>query len=122
MFPLQVRSTVAAATVLPSLLSDEEVARILVMTLPWVRAHAGEIPGFERLGSYFRFRSSDIEEWLGSMERLLEAEQVATLLHGPISWVYANAEAIPGFIRLGRYIRFRPKLLRPFLGGEELAQ
>lgn len=122
MFPLQVRSAVAMDPVLPALLSDEEVARILVMTTPWVRKHASEIPGFERLNSYFRFRSYDIEEWLGSLERLLEADQVATLMHVPVSWIYANAEAVPGFIRLGRYIRYRPKLLRPFLGGEELAQ
>ncbi len=31
------------------LLSDEEVASILVLTLDWLRSHADEIPGFKRL-------------------------------------------------------------------------
>ena len=48
------------STLLP-MLSDEELAQILVMTVDWVHCHAGDLPGFERLGSYFRFRSKAIE-------------------------------------------------------------
>jgi hypothetical protein len=92
------------------------------MTTDWVRSHAGEIPGFERLGSYFRFRSAAIEQWLGSLDRLLESHDVAALLKVPKSWVYANADQIPGVLRLGRYVRFCPVNINRFLGGSEVAQ
>ena len=92
------------------------------MTLEWVRAHATEIPGIERLGSYYRFRSTMIEQWLGSLDRLLEAEQVAALLKVPTSWVYTNANELPGVLRLGRYVRFRPNVIRHFLSGSGVAQ
>jgi predicted DNA-binding transcriptional regulator AlpA len=104
------------------LLSDGELADILVMTIAWVRSHATEFPGFERLGTYYRFRSAAIEQWLGSLDRLLEAEQVSSLLKVPTSWVYANADQIPGVVRLGRYVRFRPAVIKRFLGGSEVAQ
>jgi hypothetical protein len=86
----------AAPAIFQPLFSDKELAEILVMTVAWVRSHATEIPGFERLGSYYRFRSAAIEHWLGSLDRLLEAEQVSALLKVPTSWVYANADQIPG--------------------------
>ncbi len=38
------------------LLSDAELADILIVTVEWVRSHADEIPGLERLGMYYRFR------------------------------------------------------------------
>ena len=104
------------------LLSDEEVATILAMTLDWVRSHANDIPGFRRLGDYFRFHRDPIVQWLGGLEVLLQAEEVATLLKVRKSWVYANADQIPGSIRLGRYLRFRPAVIMAFLGGSELAQ
>ncbi len=107
---------------LQPLLSDDELAGILVMTVPWVRTHAHEIPGFERLGSYYRFRSTAIQQWLGSLDHLLEAEQVAELMKVPTSWVYANAEEVPGVLRLGRYVRFRPATITAFLGGSEVVQ
>jgi predicted DNA-binding transcriptional regulator AlpA len=106
----------------PSLLTDNDLAGLLVMTLAWVRSHAAEIPGFQRLGSYYRFRSIDVERWLGSLAQLLEAEQVAQLLNVPTSWVYANADQIPGVLRLGRYVRFRPTIINKFLGGSEVVQ
>jgi hypothetical protein len=111
----------APITLLP-LLSDKELACILVMTLPWVRTHAPEIPGFERLGMYFRFRTKVVEQWLGSLDRLLKAGAVASLLKVPKSWVYTNADEIPGVLRLGGYIRFRPAAIERFLGGSELVQ
>jgi len=104
------------------LLSDEEVAELLVMTLAWVRSHASEIPGFEPLGIYYRFHRKPIERWLGSLDRLLKADQVAALLKVPTSWVYANADEIPGVLRLGRYVRFRPAAIKLFLGGSEACQ
>jgi predicted DNA-binding transcriptional regulator AlpA len=104
------------------LLSDRELADILVTTVAWLRAHASEIPGFERLGTYYRFRSSAVEQWLGSLNRLLDAEQAAELMKVPTSWVYANADEIPGALRLGRYVRFRPTVFNQFLGGSEVVQ
>ena len=104
------------------LLSDKELAKILITSVPWVRAHAKDIPGFERLGDYYRFRCVAIEQWLGSLERLLEVVQVAALLKVPKSWVYANADDIPGVLRLGGYVRFRPAVIRQFLGGSGVAQ
>ena len=106
----------------PPLLSDHDVADILVMTIAWVRSHADEIPGFKRLGCYFRFSSQEIEHWLGSLDPLLEAEKVAKLLCIPQSWVYANADEIPGVLRLGRYVRFRPAMIRQFLSSSEVVQ
>ena len=106
----------------PPLLSDEDLANILVMTTAWVRSHASEIPGFTRLGDYFRFRSQPVETWLGSLEHLFEADAVAELLRVPRSWVYANADEIPGVVRLGRYIRFRPAIIQRFLAGSEVVQ
>jgi hypothetical protein len=44
-----------AETTVPAftpLLSDSDVANILVVTIAWVRSHAAEIPGFKRLGSW----------------------------------------------------------------------
>ncbi len=104
------------------LLSDQEIADILIMTVEWVRSHATEIPGLERLGMYYRFHRKPIEQWLGSLDRLLEAEQVAALLKVETSWVYANADQIPGFLRLGRYVRFRPTVFAQFLSGSEACQ
>ena len=77
---------------LPSLLSDKDLADILVMTIDWVRSHACEIPGFKRLGSYFRFSSRAVEQWLGSFDPLFVVDQVAVLAKVPESWVYANAD------------------------------
>ena len=105
--------------VFPPLLSDIELAAILITTTDWVRSHAREIPGFRKLGSYFRFCRQNVEQWLGSLERLFVAEQVAELANVPESWVYANAEEIPGLIRLGRYVRFRPTAIRQFLSSAE---
>jgi hypothetical protein len=62
------------------------------------------------------------EQWLGGLEVLLLAEEVALLLKVPKSWVYANADQIPGAMRLGRYLRFRPAVIKSFLGGSEVAQ
>jgi predicted DNA-binding transcriptional regulator AlpA len=111
-----------AARAFTPLLSDKGLADILIMTTPWVRSHADKIPGFIRLGSYFRFCNQTVEQWLGSLERLFEAGQVSALLGVPESWVYANADDIPGVLRLGRYVRFRPATIRLLLGGVEVVQ
>lgn len=104
------------------LLSDKQVADILAVKLDWVRGHADDIPGLERLGIYYRFHRQPIEQWLGSLDRLLTAEAVAPLLQVPRSWVYANADQIPGVVRLGRYVRFRPAMIKQFLGGSRACQ
>jgi hypothetical protein len=104
----------------PSLLSDKDLADILVMTIDWVRSHAREIPGFKHLGSYFRFSRQAVEQWLGSFDPLFLAGQVAALAKVPESWVYANADDIPGVLRLGRYVRFRPAVFQQFLLGSEV--
>jgi predicted DNA-binding transcriptional regulator AlpA len=106
---------------LPPLLSDNDLAKILVTSTDWVRTHALEIPGFKRLNSYFRFSRQAVEGWLGSLDRLFEVEQVSDLLNVPESWVYANADEIPGVLRLGRYLRFRPIEVQQFLIGAEVA-
>ena len=108
------------APTFPSLLSDSDLAIILVMTINWVRSHAREIPGFRKLGSYFRFCSQEVEQWLGGLDPLFQAEQVAALAKVPESWIYANADEFPGLLRLGRYVRFRPALIHQFFAGSEV--
>jgi hypothetical protein len=104
------------------LITDVDVADTLAVGVEWVRTHADEIPGFRRLGMYYRFHRVPFEEWLGGGERLLLPEEVAGLLKVPRSWAYANAEQIPGLIRLGRYVRFRPASIQAFLRGAEPCQ
>ena len=111
-----------STTIATALLSDEEVSRILTVSTEWVRSHANEIPGLQRLGMYYRFHCSPLIEWLGSIDPLFSSEQIALRLKVPTSWVYANADQIPGFLRLGRYIRFRPSLFNKFIGGSEACQ
>jgi hypothetical protein len=72
----QAHSAEAPVLAFTPLLSDQEVAEILIMTVDWVRTHASEIPSLERLGMYYRFHRQSIEQWLGSLDRLLVAEQV----------------------------------------------
>jgi predicted DNA-binding transcriptional regulator AlpA len=103
-------------------LSDDQLAVLLNVTREWVRSHKGEIPGFFELGVYIRFRVSDVVEWLGSLDPLWDATEVARLMQVPTSWIYANADSVPGVVRLGRYIRFRPSVLKPFIGMSETCQ
>jgi len=110
------------AQVAPLLLSDNDLADILGVTADWVRSHAGEIPGFKRFGSYFRFSRGAVEEWLGSLEPLYDAAHASLLMGVPRSWVYANADDIPGVLRLGHYVRFRPAVLLPFLQNSKVVQ
>jgi predicted DNA-binding transcriptional regulator AlpA len=105
-----------------SLLTDDEAAEFLAVGTDWVRSHAEEIPGFCPLGMYYRFRRAEFQQWIGGSERLLLPEEVAELLKVPKSWVYANADQIPGLLRLGRYVRFRPTTIRAFLCGSEACQ
>ena len=122
MTTLQAHPAEAPVLAFTPLLSDQEVADILITTVDWLRSHASEIPGLERLGMYYRFHRKPLEQWLGSLDRLLVAEQVAALMKVPPSWVYANADKIPGVLRLGRYVRFRPTVVRQFLSGSEACQ
>ena len=109
-------------TCVAALLSDEELATILGVKTDWVRSHAAEIPGLQRLGSYYRFLPALVLEWLGSLDPLFGAEDAAPRLKVPVSWVYANADQIPGVLRLGRYVRFRPRAFNSFITGSEACQ
>ena len=104
------------------LLTDEEIASILRVATEWVRSHATEIPGFQRLGMYYRFHPRLVRDWLGSVDPLMKAEAVASMLKVPPSWVYANAAQLTGFLRLGRYVRFRPSAFRQFLNTSKACQ
>jgi hypothetical protein len=99
-------------------LSDQELADILRVKVSWVRRRAAEIPGYTRLGSKYRFSRRSVEHWLGSLEPLLFAEDVAALLQTTPKWIYANADSLVGFARLGRYIRFLPTQVRACLDGD----
>ena len=105
-----------------ALLTNDEAAEALAVGTDWVRSHAEEIPGFCPLGMYYRFHRVLFQQWVGGPERLLQPDEVAKLLKVPKSWVYANADQIPGFLRLGRYVRFRPATIRAFLCGSEACQ
>ncbi|HTZ89743.1 MAG TPA: helix-turn-helix domain-containing protein, partial [Alloacidobacterium sp.] len=73
------------------------------------------IPGAFRLGRNLRFRRAVIEEWLGGTSTLLKPEEVSEILRVNTSWVYAHADQIPGLMRLGYYVRFKPSTLLAFL-------
>jgi hypothetical protein len=92
------------------------------MSIDWVRSRATEIPGFQRLGSYYRFHGARLSIWLGGLDPLLNSDVIARRLKVPVSWVYANADQIPGFLRLGRYVRFLPTVFNQFIAGSEACQ
>lgn len=55
-------------------------------------------------------------------ERLLTIQQVADILHVPVSWVYGrtrrrSTERLPG-IRLGKYWRFREAEIHAWVEGQ----
>ncbi len=108
--------------ILEPLIDPREVAALLQVPPTWARSHASEIPGHETFGRYIRFRRAAVEHWLGGMAPALKPEEVSQLLRVPISWVYANAENIPGYLRLGRYVRFRRTEIARLLGGSEACQ
>lgn len=100
-------------------LTKAELAGLLRVSVTWVTAHSNEIPGVFRIGSMLRFRRVDIENWLGGLSHLLLPEDVAGLLRVQTNFVYYHADKVPGVLRLGRYIRFRPTPFHAFLNGSE---
>lgn len=100
---------------LDSVLNKTEVASLLSVPPRWVATHSDAIPGAFRLGRNLRFRRAVIEEWLGGSSPLLKPEQVAEILRVNTSWIYAHADQIPGLMRLGYYIRFKPSMLLAFV-------
>jgi excisionase family DNA binding protein len=46
---------------------------------------------------------------------LMTPDEVAILLRVHRSWVYAHQQELPGFVRLGRYVRFRRIAIEEFL-------
>jgi predicted DNA-binding transcriptional regulator AlpA len=105
-FPLQL---------LDSVLSKTEVARLLSVPTTWVSTHSHLIPGAFRLGRNLRFRRAVIEEWLGGTSPLLKPEEVGEILKVNTTWVYGHANQIPGVMRLGYYVRFKPSTLLEFV-------
>jgi len=55
-------------------------------------------------------------------DRLLTPSEAAQLLQVPVSWVYERTRqnAMPGLVRIGKYVRIREKDLEDFIssGGE----
>ena len=98
------------------LLSDEEVATILAMTLDWsvpMRTTSRDSGALAITSASITIPfSSGSADWRSSFrpKRLLRCSKSGK------SWIYANADQIPGSIRLGRYLRFRPAVIRAFLG------
>jgi excisionase family DNA binding protein len=56
------------------------------------------------------------------MDHLLTSQELADRLNVPVSWVYERTRhnALPGLVRLGKYVRFRESVLLDFIesGGE----
>ncbi len=48
-------------------------------------------------------------------DSVLTPAEVAKLLRVPKTWVYSHQSEIPGYLRLGRYVRFRKAALVSFL-------
>jgi len=46
---------------------------------------------------------------------LMTPDEVARVLRVHRSWVYAHQQELPGFVRLGRYVRFRRIAIEEFL-------
>lgn len=120
--PVEVLAPGTPKSALQSLLTDVELAAVLGVGVRWVQLHQAQLPGHCRLGKYLRFRRPDVEAWLGSLDPLLKAQQAAAILKVPVSWVYANADQIPGVIRLGGCVRFRPTAINQLVGGSEVVQ
>lgn len=104
-----------ALPLLDAVLNKSEVANLLSVPATWVATQSEAIPGAFRLGRNLRFRRVVLEEWLGGSSPLLLPEQVAEILKVNLSWVYAHADQIPGVMRLGYYVRFKPSALLAFL-------
>jgi predicted DNA-binding transcriptional regulator AlpA len=111
-----------ALPLLDSVFNKAEVAHLLSVPATWVATHADVIPGAFRLGRNLRFRRAAVEEWLGGGTPLLEPRQVAEILRVNTSWVYAHADQIPGVMRFGHYVRFKPSALHAFLNESETCQ
>lgn len=100
---------------LDSVLNKTEVSNLLAVPETWVATHSDLIPGAFRLGRNLRFRRAVIEEWLCGTSPLLKPEEVGEILQVNTTWVYGHADQIPGVIRLGYYVRFKPSMLLAFL-------
>jgi hypothetical protein len=98
-----------------AVLNKTEAANLLSVPVTWVATHWTHIPGAFHLGRNLRFRRPVVQEWLGGSSPLLLPERVADILKVNRSWVYAHADQIPGVMRLGYYVRFKPALLMAFL-------
>lgn len=55
-----------------------------------------------------QFTPSPPSVWRPKLENDIrgDARDVAAIQGVPVTWVYANAERIPGFVRVGKYLRW----------------
>jgi excisionase family DNA binding protein len=53
---------------------------------------------------------------------LLTPDDLAVLLRVHRSWVYSHQRELPGFVRLGRYVRFRRRDVEQFLREKSACQ
>jgi hypothetical protein len=70
------------------------MASILRVTTDWVRSHAMDIPGFERLGMYYCFHPTLVRDWLGSLDPLMRAEACGVDAQGPFVLRLCEREAV----------------------------
>jgi hypothetical protein len=54
----------------------------------------------------------------GNADELMKPGETAQLLGVPVSWVYANGRRLPGYLKVGRYVRFRRRVFLHFLHGD----
>ena len=63
-------------------------------------------------------------EELVPIESLWTAQEVASFVKSSRSWVYKAAEAgtLPGVVRIGAMLRFRPEVIRAWVQGQDIAE
>jgi excisionase family DNA binding protein len=74
-----------------------------------------------QLGSK-RSESDEVSTATANNSPLLTPDEVAKALRVHVSWVYAHQQEIPGFVRLGRYVRFRRVAIDEFLHAKTSCQ
>jgi excisionase family DNA binding protein len=69
-----------------------------------------------------RPESDEASNAIANNSPLLTPDEVAKALRVHVSWVYAHQQEIPGFVRLGRYVRFRRVVIDEFLHAKSSCQ
>lgn len=65
-----------------------------------------------------------MSEDLVPIESLWTAQEAASFLKSSRSWVYKAAEAgtLPGVVRIGAMLRFRPEIIRAWVQGQSVVE